>query len=105
MKILSVTPENGRVIELTQDEYFEIKNLIEAVEGKTIDEVRYKSYPLREITDKEAGMMLASPEIFAGVLGAIRAFYLARFRINDMQQYINQMKDILDLQIKDKKKA
>ncbi|MFA5714387.1 MAG: hypothetical protein WC998_01430 [Candidatus Paceibacterota bacterium] len=89
MKILSTTIQEGRVVELTREEWIELKNLAYSLEGKTEQEIHWNfGRENREIIDLSIN--------FSGVFGAIQAFYEAKFRTNEMQSLLDKMKAFLN---------
>lgn len=91
MKILSRTIGDGRVIELTRDEFGELMKLASALEGKTATETNW-SFQIRN--DLAGGR----DEIdFSGVFGAVLAFYQATFRLNELRTLVCQFADFLDV--------
>lgn len=90
MRILSVTHEEGRVVELTREEFREFEILAAALEGKTENETRW-SFQMRRpdaVSDDEMN--------FVGVFGAIKAFYENKFRVNELRQLANRLQGFLD---------
>jgi hypothetical protein len=86
MKILSETLQNGRVVELTNDEWREFIILAAALEGKTEDSL-YFDFRTRyndSVTQKNG-------VDFSGVFGAILAFYEARFRANELHRLVDDL--------------
>ena len=82
MKILSETSANGRVIELTQDEWREFTVLAAAIEGKKGDELYYDFHARYRNSDSVASKIEID---FSGVFGAIQAFYEAKFVANELR--------------------
>ncbi len=91
MKILSETIENGRVIELTREEWWEFQKLAQAVEGKTVEEMHH----LRVMTDNRPYIQDAIIDL-RGVFGAIEAFYRAKFSLTEMQRLIDLLKQSVE---------
>jgi hypothetical protein len=90
MKVLSVTQGEGRVIEMTRDEFREFAILASALEGKIEGEAKWE-FQMRDsrfIPNDEADLK--------GVFGAVKAFYEAKFRINEMRQLANHLQGFLD---------
>lgn len=89
MKILSVTQGDGRVIELTSDEFREFAILAQALEGKSQGEAHWEF--------QTHNRLFVSEDVnFRGVFGAIRAFYEAKFRTNELRQLANRLQSFLD---------
>jgi len=89
MKILSITKDEGRVIELTSEEFREFAILAQALEGKTENETHW-NFQVRNLQFEYSNVD------FKGVFGAIKAFYEAKFRVNELQQLANHLQDFLD---------
>lgn len=89
MKLLTRTQSAGVVIELNQSEFLELRMLIEAVEGKTLDEIYQVDYfhDGRSYTPNEVDLSSA--------FGAIKAFYSQKFRVNDIERGLSVLKDAL----------
>ena len=85
MKILSETLGEGRVVELTRDEWREFIILAGAVEGKTEDTLYF------DFSTRYKDLMSETTVVdFSGVFGAIQAFYEARFLANELQVLVNR---------------
>lgn len=80
MKQVGVTTENNVLIEATQDEYRMLCYLADAVEGKTIDCIGMRRDSRVNLPD------------FYGVFGAIEAFSLAHYRLNELQELLDNMR-------------
>lgn len=94
MKLLSDTSQNGKVVELTEQEWREFKILAFAVEGKTEEDVwQFKGLPrMHEEYATSSGIQ------FQGVFGAIRAFYESKFNITKFQILLDGMKNAVQTQ-------
>ena len=88
MKILSVTQNDGRVIEMSNQEFREFCILAKAVEGKEYGEVVYGDFAMHGLPRENSYFDESVGEQFEFVFGAIRAFYLALFRANEMQKLV-----------------
>jgi hypothetical protein len=88
MKILSVTEGDGRVVEMTGDEFKEFCLLAKAVDGES-EEVAKNQINIRGLPRPDQWFEESSGEQFEGTFGAIRAFYEASFRANELQHLIN----------------
>jgi hypothetical protein len=93
MKILSITRDEGRVVELTREEFKQFAILAKALEG--LDENR-----THWGFEAHGGVMFSIEEDidFSGVFGAIKAFYEAKFRSNELRQLLNRFDDFLKVQ-------
>jgi hypothetical protein len=90
MKVLSVTQGEGRVVELTREEFREFAILANALEGKTEGEANWE-FQMHD------GRYIPNDDVdFKGVFGAVKAFYEAKFRINEMRQLANRLQGFLD---------
>lgn len=90
MKLLSETSERGRVIELTHKEWVEFAKLAGAVDGKSESETRWDF----QMRDDDARIQDGSD--FSGTFGAIRAFYAARFRTNEIKEMLESFQKFLE---------
>jgi len=88
MKILSVTQEDGRVVEMSRLEFQEFCLLAKAVEGIGEGEA-YHTMAMRGIPNEFEYFEESTGAAFEGTFGAIRAFYEALFRANEMQHLVN----------------
>jgi hypothetical protein len=79
MRFLSKTAENGWVVEMTAAEVNEFKKLILAVEGKEITDQYYL------VRDPDYFYAEQHVEV-ATALDAIRSFYSAHFRLNEVER-------------------
>jgi hypothetical protein len=82
MKEIGRTKEGNYLLEASENEYLMLVHLASSLEGKPIDEIRYHKEPSLE-TD------------FYGVFGAIEAFALAHYRVNDLQILLDRLKNKL----------
>lgn len=71
MKKIGTTDQGTVLLEASQDEYAMLVHLASALEGKSLEDVMFH---------REPGI---APDYY-GVLGAIEAFALELFRINDL---------------------
>lgn len=86
MKDVGRTTEGKRLIEMNDGEYTTFAQLCEAVENKSAFQIFMKSphdIYFREGYD------------FSSVFEVIRAFYEARFRLTDLQNSINAIRESL----------
>ena len=81
MKKIGDTNDGNVLLEASQDEYLMLENLAASLEGRPLSEVKFRD-------DRR----LIFPD-FYGVFGAIEAFALAHFRINDLQGLIDQFRE------------
>lgn len=81
MKTIGIVPANGAVIvEISRDEFLELEKLSLAVEGRTLDKIfMYDNHST--ITEKD----------YSSTFGAIRAFAMMQFRINELEQLIKDL--------------
>jgi hypothetical protein len=89
MKVLSETIDNGRVVELTHNEFTELMILARALEGKTNDELRF------DFQMHDRSFVADDPIDFNGVFGAILAFSEAKFRLNELKQLVQSFEEYL----------
>ena len=82
MRILSKTQDEGRVVELSKREWIEFYKLTQAIEGK--EQADTWNFEMR---GERFG--IDTSFVFDGVFGAIEAFYLAKFRVNEMQRAVD----------------
>jgi hypothetical protein len=84
MKFLGYTPQNGAILEFSQVEYSYFKRLFQAVEGKGIENwAMERDMPSGEIDD------------YSGVFGAIRAFSLTQFRLNELKHLVGRFEQAM----------
>jgi len=84
MRILSKTSANGRVVELTAEEWREFIILAAAIEGKDSDALYF------DFHTKYRNTIAATSDVdFSGVFGAVLAFYQAKFRANDLRVLVD----------------
>lgn len=88
MRILSTTIMDGRVVELTADEWRDFCNLARSLEGKTEAESNWQ-FQGRKDYSYETEMNLS------GVFGAILAFAEANFRVTEFKNLINKIDSYL----------
>lgn len=88
MKILSTTQGDGRVVELTREEFREFAVLASALEGKTEAETMW-DFQMRD------ERIMWDEVDFKGVFGAVKAFYEARFRHNEISKLAETFKSFL----------
>jgi hypothetical protein len=81
MKKIGDTNEGNVLLEANQDEYLMLVHLASALEGKPLDYVMMRENRTATFPD------------FYGVFGAIEAFALANYRINDLQALLDQFKN------------
>lgn len=86
MKELGRTKDGNHIVEMNQDEYRELVRLHRAVSGKSgqLPESRYGEASREWEFD------------FSNVFDSIRAYYLNRFAINDLQALLDEMKERLE---------
>ena len=85
MKILSITHDDGRVVELTQEEFVEFERLAHAIEGMTREEAHWDF----ALMNGRAELRIDSEVRFNGVFGAIRAFYESQYRVNELRRLVD----------------
>jgi hypothetical protein len=90
MKILSVTRNEGRVVELTQGEWAQFRILSNALEGKTLSDMSM-DYMYRG-TEISAAYTDVD---FSGVFGAVQAFYEANFKLNELKQLVGKFDEYM----------
>ncbi len=89
MKILSVTQGNGRVVEMTEQEFREFSILAQAVDGASLDEARH-NFAMRD-------MYVMDDEVaYKGTFGAIKAFYDARFKLNELRKLVDTFQRVMN---------
>jgi hypothetical protein len=88
MKILSVTEGDGRVIEMSHQEFLEFLVLAKAVEGAEEWESR-TDWNMKGLPRYGEFLEVEDGKQFDGVFGAIRAFYQAQFQANKLQHLVN----------------
>lgn len=71
--------DRGYLVEMTQEEHKEFLKLQEAISGKTTTDINCFALSGDGKIDS----------VFEGVFGAIRAFYLLRFQVNDMRHLLD----------------
>ena len=81
MKKIGDTNDGNILLEASQDEYLMLEHLAMSLEGKPLYEVQLRD-----------DHRLIFPD-FYGAFGAIEAFALAHFRINDLQGLIDQFRE------------
>lgn len=92
MKFLTKS-ETGIVVEINHDEMREFEKLIYAVEGKTVDDYHREMH----ITDYHRDYKYIHETIdLTNVFGAIQAFYIAKFKTNEIEQGLQILKDALN---------
>lgn len=94
MKIMSDTAQGGKVVELTQGEWSELKLLAQALDGKTLGETWNDVDFHRSIPDS-----FAKNNDYAGTFGAICAYAMNQFYINEMQHHLDRIKSYLKTKI------
>jgi hypothetical protein len=82
MKKIGHTEEGNCLVEMSEDELKAFEHLASAVEGKTIDElfVADRRYVLPDYT---------------GLFGAIEAFTLVHYRVNDLQELVDRFRETM----------
>ena len=86
MELIGITPDNGRLIKMSPDEFKHFDRLALAIEGHTIEEVFYRG-------DNPGRIYPDFGE--RGVFGAIEAFYLAQFKVNALQDILDEFKNTM----------
>ena len=81
MKLIGTSDNNGRIVELTLEEYNALLRLGDAVAGKSVDCWSRSS--------------VASAD-YADVFSHIRAFSLMKFRINELQKTVDELNRIVE---------
>lgn len=85
MKDVGYTDEGNRLVEMSREEYTELMRLHEAVEGTGFPQfIGSRDYGFRESFD------------LTNTFGVIRAYYSNKFRINELQGFLESMKISLD---------
>lgn len=87
MKILSSVEGGGRVVELTLREWNELQRLVMAVDGLEVSD-------LWEFKARGDGYA-PSQEDYHGTFGAIRAFYEAHFRVNELKHTVENLEKVI----------
>jgi hypothetical protein len=90
MNVLTTTKDNGRVVELTHGEWNAFARLALAVEGKTQEDMRYNFARFDDEFKSVSGVD------FSGLFGAMLAYTQAKFRTNELQGLLDQMKAFLN---------
>ncbi len=85
MKEIGRTKTGNRLIEMTENEFSLFERLARAAEGKTIDELICRGFD-GDLPD------------FAGVFGAIEAFTLAQFHVNEIINLANEFNRVINSQ-------
>lgn len=89
MKKIGTTEDGNVLLEANQEEFSMLVHLASALEGKTLEEVRFH---------REQGL---APDYY-GVFGAIEAFALELFRINELVALTHDLKNAVLRGYKDK---
>ena len=85
MRDIGYTKEGNRLVEMSEAEYTQLSRLCTAVEGKEMTAFSNpNAYAFQTGFD------------FTQVFEVIRAFYLAHFRISDMEALIKQIKESIN---------
>ena len=84
MKNIGRTETGDYIISMTEAEIKEFDILARAVEGRSCWEIK--------IGDRHTPVML---ENYTGVFGAIRAFAEAQFRVNELAQFVDDIRHVL----------
>ena len=88
MEFLGSTPDGGRIIKMSAQEFTDFRRLAESVEGHTLDEIIWRG-------DRDQGRIY--PDFGSnGVFGAIEAFYLAQFKVNALRDLLNEFQRTLN---------
>lgn len=87
MKVLTET-KTGVVLEFNEDEFRQLKLLVDSVEGKTLDDVYAGDYRW------DRGSSINEYDL-TSVFGAIQAFYTEKFRINEIRQGLEILENSL----------
>lgn len=90
MKKIGTTDQGTVLLEASQDEYSMLVHLAAALEGKPLEDVRFSR--------QEIGVM---PDYY-GAFGAIEAFALELFRINELVALTHDLKNAVLRGYKDK---
>lgn len=84
MKDIGFTNDGKRLVEMSEEEHKELVRLCEAVEGKT-------GLPYFDRPDDRYKIDFD----FSRVFMVIRAYYLHRFKINELQELVNAVREAL----------
>lgn len=85
MKDLGFTNDGNHIVEMNQEEYGELSKLSSAVEGRAFPEaLSYRDYRF------EAGFD------FSKTFSVIRAYYIARFRLNELKSLMMEIEKALE---------
>jgi hypothetical protein len=84
MKEIARTPDGGHIVEMTLTEFREFQRLNEAVTGKSYFD-HFSPEPSRMI-DVD----------FSNVFHVIRAYYHNRFKVNELQDLLDEIKRVLE---------
>lgn len=87
MKLLTET-KTGVVIELNEQEFVQLKLLVNSVEGKTFGETYSGDFRY----DNRA---YANEFDLSSIFGAIQAFYTEKFRVNEIRQGLEILENSL----------
>lgn len=94
MKILSITQEDGRVVEFSRQEFRQLSILAAALEGMSENEAHgYFDFRM------QSEIVSSSVVDLEGVFGAIKAFYEARFRVNELKKLVSVYEKYLEKHI------
>jgi hypothetical protein len=83
MKEIGRTKDSGYIVEMNQHEYGEFTQLYKAVSGS--DGLPYFDYDPGRIWEFD----------FTNIFHAIRAYYMHKFKINEMRALVDSLDDIL----------
>ena len=84
MKKIGETIDHNILIEMSQKEYQLLSRLSQSLEGKTINEIYMRD---------DYGTVSGD---YSGVFGAIEAFALSKFRINELQALVDRFNAVLE---------
>ena len=85
MEKIGITDNEDILIKMTRDEFRTFKHLARAIEGNAIE--------IWDLRPSDSPLVL--PE-FSGVFGAIEAFALAQFKVNELQNVLDKFKEHLN---------
>lgn len=83
MKLIGYTEYQNPIVEMDTVEYAELQRLSVAIEGK----------PLNDFFNPDTGRMDFD---FTRTFGVIRAFYAAKFRVNELRHLIDLIEESIN---------